>query len=1083
MVFVLLGCFYFVPSARAAANTWQSTGSTSWNTAGNWSLARVPNNTDTATFDATSTVSCNIDATANVAGLAMNSGYSGTVTLQAGITIGAAGFVQAAGTFNGSNQTMDLNSAFSLSTAGTSFTAPSGGMTVTGGWTHTDSSSFSHNNGTITWDNTNATGVTQAFNVNTTETFYNFIVNPVSGNSAISVAAGDSLAVTNMLTVTNGQFLGTGKFDAQKDVTYNSTFDGGTGVLDISGSATRTINFPSGGSFPVLNINAANVTVDMTGSSSTTFPRNFTVAAGTFNQQSAPLVFTGSGFNISGGTFNGNSAAIDTDGVVTITAGTFKSTSGNLNVNNSWTHTAGGTWNNNSGTVIFDSALGRTWNFDSGIGGNSGLFNNFTLQATSTYILTISAGDSLITNGTLTLTDGGVDGGTLLANGHVTIGSGYDGGTAPLVFDGSNAQTFDLTGATAVFNADITVNKDSNTVSLASALVMDAANQDLRIQASVFDISGYALTVNGTSGTLIVNSGGILQLKGGETITANVNYPQLDSGSGVAYDGDAGPYTIKDYPYYNLKINSMGNQFNLGVDTTIGGSLTLQGGIFYLNGRNLVVSGTFSNNSVLRLKGTESLTGTLDTDSGNVEFVGDGDAAADTYTITSFAATYYGLNINSADGATDTFQLGAALDCNGDLSISSGTFDVSTGNRQINVGNSFQNNGTFNARSGQVVLDGTNQNLSGTITFYDLTKNVTSAATLTFPASTTVTVTHNLNLQGNSTSNRLSLRSSVDTTQFNISPTGMRMARYLDVKDSNNTSGVTIDCDLGCYNSTNNTAWNFNQRPVINTETVAYSSGGADISAVDLVENSTKRIYVHGSATDYDGCTEINDVSRFSIKIFRADLGDLCSGDNNNCYTIAGGSTTVSGCTGGGDYDLNYEGYVDLQYYADPTDSGTYSAANWSAKVQVTDSPGLPNINFDNFEMNSLIAFNVTASVDYGTIALGADSTQQTITFTNTGNRRLDADQTASGDMACSGEGSVNVPVGNAHLSLNDGFTYGVSDQALTITATNFDLDIEARTNDASPLTKNAYLILRLPSLGVRGSCTNTITYTAKLQS
>ena len=90
--------------------------------------------------------------------------------------------------------------------------------------------------------------------------------------------------------------------------------------------------------------------------------------------------------------------------------------------------------------------------------------------------LTISGGDTLKVNGNLTLNDGQVNTGAMNVEGNITVNSGFDGGDAELILSGSAAQTFDLTGATANFDANINIDKSDNDVTLLSALQMDAGS-------------------------------------------------------------------------------------------------------------------------------------------------------------------------------------------------------------------------------------------------------------------------------------------------------------------------------------------------------------------------------------------------------------------------------------------------------------------------------------------------------------------------------------------------------------------------------------------------------------------------------
>ena len=117
--------------------------------------------------------------------------------------------------------------------------------------------------------------------------------------------------------------------------------------------------------------------------------------------------------------------------------------------------------------------------------------------------------------------------------------------------------------------------------------------------------------------------------------------------------------------------------------------------------------------------------------------------------------------------------------------------------------------GTFTQGSGLFTLDGNAQTLSGSLTFYDLTKTVSSGTTLFFHAGNTVTVTNTLTLQG-AASNTLKLRSTTAATQWKIDPQGTRTVSYVDIQDSWNTNATGIDCtSSNCTDSGNNTNWTF----------------------------------------------------------------------------------------------------------------------------------------------------------------------------------------------------------------------------------------------------------------------------------
>jgi hypothetical protein len=110
MVLALLTAL--APRAEAANTNkyWNPASGNSWNTAGNWSPSGVPGSGDVAIFDGTTNnANCTLDATVNVAGLALTNGYSGTVTQGTiAITVGASGWNQSGGAFSGGTNLITL---------------------------------------------------------------------------------------------------------------------------------------------------------------------------------------------------------------------------------------------------------------------------------------------------------------------------------------------------------------------------------------------------------------------------------------------------------------------------------------------------------------------------------------------------------------------------------------------------------------------------------------------------------------------------------------------------------------------------------------------------------------------------------------------------------------------------------------------------------------------------------------------------------------------------------------------------------------------------------------------------------------
>jgi parallel beta-helix repeat protein len=195
-----------------------------------------------------------------------------------------------------------------------------------------------------------------------------------------------------------------------------------------------------------------------------------------------------------------------------------------------------------------------------------------------------------------------------------------------------------------------------------------------------------------------------------------------------------------------------------------------------------------------------------------------------------------------------------SLNVGGDVAIT-GTLTVGSGSLSL-IGN-WSNSGTFTPGTGTVTFNGTNQSVSGATTFYNLTKNVTSAATLTFQNSddNRTTITNIMDLQGAS-GRLLSLRSDSAGTQWEIDPRGTRTVQYLNVKDSKNVSATNINAvGNNCTDSGNNTKWSFTQLTsetyYVNIASGNDSNNGSSANpwktfhyAIDRINNAAAGTYI-----------------------------------------------------------------------------------------------------------------------------------------------------------------------------------------------------------------------------------------------
>ena len=883
-------------SVNTNANDWSTSNPAACNDGGG-DAGAVPGASDIAVFDADCDNNAVIDSAWSVAGINLNSGYTGTVTQNNSVTltVGTSGWTHAGGTFAGGDSTIDLNGSFTLS-AGI-FTSTSGTMDVLNNWTHTSGGTFNHNLGSII-----SSAVSATWDFDTSETFYNFERNCDGGGNCgtsqiLTIASGDTAIVTGTFTHDDGA-IATGTIEAQGDVVIESSSNGTTASLTFTGTADQTIT-GNGGTTLSLNINKTSGILTAEGS--------FTITN------------------------------------VTISSGTFTSTSDILTVKGNWTHTSGGTFNHNLGSII-SSAVSATWDFDT-----SETFYNFERNCDgggncgTSQILTIASGDTAIVTGTFTHDDGAIATGTIEAQGDVVIESSSNGTTASLTFTGTGAQTYTDNGGTIMTGSPVLIDKPSGTLTLATDATFNNAGQDLTLSGGTLNLAGYDLTVNDQ---FVIQNDATLQLHGDETITGGPD--SISSTSTVIYTGDGDiaedTYTVDSLAttYGNLTIESKDGDtdtFKTTQALDVDGKLTISGGsLLHLNNNNLdLTGGSFTNTGTLALLGGETLTAfTNHTSSGTIKYTGTG-----TYTSLPTGNSYYNLTIDSSGGsftpdantdinnvftlsqgtfaqgtnklniagntiidADSTFTKssnGSLLILDGDLTLelegstpqnlgnlqigtspdtttlsgnlltdtltvgsgdtliadgyniqsgaggitNSGTLTLTAGNggttsiktssgfinhgtttagdSTLTLSGSFINKGTFTANTGSLVLNGTGQTLSGSTTFYNLTKTTSTEDTLTFSASDTFTIKNTATLQGE-VSNLLSLRSSTDGTEWIIDPQVTREISYVDVKDSNNTNSTVID-PSGSTDSGNNTNWftaTSNTPTIITTQ----SSGG-----------------------------------------------------------------------------------------------------------------------------------------------------------------------------------------------------------------------------------------------------------------
>lgn len=476
---------------------------------------------------------------------------------------------------------------------------------------------------------------------------------------------------------------------------------------------------------------------------------------------------------------------------------------------------------------------------------------------------------------------------------------------------------------------------------------------------------------------------------------------------------------------------------------SVGGLTVGSGHTVDIASNNLTVSGTFSNDGTLKLNGSETISVTMDTDSGTVEYTSNAPSG--------FAAgnNYYNLTFTKATGI---WEQGAALDVNGALTITSGAYD--TNSNAITLAGNFSNSGTFDAGTGTVTLDGTDQTIAGSTntTFYNLTKQETSNdstdAVLTIAASSTQTVSNTFNLDGLDSNDKLKIRSSTTGTKHTWTVSSAQTANYLDVKDSQ-TSTSDITCS-NCTNSGNNdnaeasphwvfsssvslsgTVYSDEGSTPLTSKTVRYAVNGTDIdtttsnastgaysfSGVTASAGDVITVYLEDESQDAVTVTVSAGAALSGINLFQDRL--LVRQDNSGSLTNSNLSTAA----------VSSESDISNIY---SVSSGALTVASGKELFIVSSHTFAPGgtITVDDIDINGTLTLGSNAATVSGTwdATGGAFTSSGTVTFTSTSTETITSNSNSFSAITFNGSGGT--------WTLGDALD---ADGNLTITAGTLD--------------------------------------------
>ncbi len=794
LIFITLYTFLLAFNIYSVPVTWDDeSGDGLWNNPMNWDTDTVPAGGDDVTIGGY-TVSLDVD-TANLSsltialggvlntnnfGLTINNaatglncsgtfnGGSGNHTISGGLTAtgtfdAGSGAVSIAGDFNVTGTFVPGTAVMDFTNNGTIYGSPSfNKMTISGGTVAVDS-------GTVTVSQTLTLGGgtlnlgSNTLDINAPPVFTSGTINisdgtlDLQGAGAISLGGGVSINITgtgainnsgNSFTVNGGSVsTGSGSLSCNGFTVSSGSFDAGSSNITSNGNISITAGYTQGTS-----------TLNMTGGTAlqSTTLNSFSLNSGTTvtvtGGLTASILTITNGVLTSGGTITVDDLTV---------AGTLNNGNNNLFVANGIT--VNGTINCGAGTVSVGASITGTGGLILGTGaadidGDINISGDFTASSTTTNL-----GGSITVGGTFTHSSGDfIFDGTGTINQNMTFyditvsGNLNDNGRTLTVNRKwtKTAGTETFTGTVEFINNALISEISGDTVF--NILKCVASGKTLEFASGSTQTVGGTLTINGTSGNLIVLKGiaaavwniinpvttvsyvAVEYSNATNTITADIsrnngnNTNWSFSRNTFAWTGAGGAGDWNDNVNWDLDFVPNSND-NITIPDTAndpvlpaGGytayNLTIDAnGILSTAAQNLTVNNSYINNGILRVDGSETITG-VDFAQGTVDYYRNSiaDLHATTYNnliisgggTLSVTAVILAANLSITSGTLNLAALGMTV--TGDLTLSSGTLNGT--NATIEVGGNWNNTGaTFTSTGSSVSFNntGTIQSVNG----------------------------------------------------------------------------------------------------------------------------------------------------------------------------------------------------------------------------------------------------------------------------------------------------------------------------------------------------------------------------------
>lgn len=591
------------------------------------------------------------------------------------------------------------------------------------GVTNAVPSNLSQTFGHLTWNCPGNSG-NLALGLTATTVMGNFSILNTNGPNLVTLASVAGTVVINgdFIVSGNSRFVGTSSASITIDVAGSFNFASGAANASILiPSSTNTLNFNVGGDFIVSSgtfqaRSNADPTVNVI------FDGNTSVPPQVFNTAGGSLVHSFNWRIVNGSTVDAGTSAFVNAGTFTLEAGATLnvgspdglntgSSLGNVRVTGTRTYNA-------NGNIVYNGSVAQNLGNEWGLSGAlNGVAVNLEIANTSSSGVTNNISGSISLAGDLTLTSNPFhigDSKTIILQGDFNGNGGTIGGlsTSNLTFNGSGASN----GSLEFVSGGQTLN-------------------NLSIDRSGIITLGTPLTI---SGTLSFPSSGNLRIDG-QPLTVNGDITQIGSGALISNSSSdliiGGTGTLSALPFCTscgtMALNDVtlgrttGGAYTWNTAVTINGTLNINSGILTHS------SGlTMADNSTILMSGG-SLTGTspIAASDYNVHYTAAGNTGLE---LPVSASALFDLTVENSVTLTSPISINGTFSIGSGGSLSVGTNDITMNGASWNIVN-----GTFNPGTAKVTFSRVSPGitLSGTSSFYDL--EVTTGDVLTLSSANT----------------------------------------------------------------------------------------------------------------------------------------------------------------------------------------------------------------------------------------------------------------------------------------------------------------------------------------------------------